>query len=256
MTADHHDVAVIGVDGARERLGEAGIADVVVLPAGELGDAVFDEATHTWTVPTVRARVVVADQIRSGRDHLAPYLGIAANGVPNYFSVTGTGETAAARLDYIVECLREMRSTHSTRIEVRFSTQRTWCLRATGGDDATFWRRMRRRIPTDFDLSSHIGIADEVYDGGASIRIGTDEHRVRVRLSGRLDPLDGRYHWQGTVSEGLPEGVAMQPVAVSIGSQTSDGRITERTQQGGYSVAGVGAPPYPLHDVDVVVPRR
>ena len=62
----------------------------------DLTDAAFDEATHTWVLPTARARIVVADQIRSGRDNLAPYLGVAVHGAPNYFMVTGAGRDTTA----------------------------------------------------------------------------------------------------------------------------------------------------------------
>ena len=81
---------------------------------------------------------------------------------------------------------------------------------------------------------------------------------MRVRLSGRLDPIDGRYHWQGTVFDALPDIVLTrsQPVALTIGERTAECRITERTPQGSYSVVGVGAPPYALDDVEVVVPSR
>ncbi len=109
---------------------------------------------------------------------------------------------------------------------------------------------------TAFDVSSHIGIADDVYDGAATLRIGDDERQVRVRLSGRLDPIDGRYHWQGTVFDALPDEVLtnQRPVTLTIGDRSAEARITERTPQGRYSVTGVGAPPYALDDVEVVVP--
>ena len=154
-----------------------------------------------------------------------------------------------------------MRRTGSTRIEVLFSTQRMFALR--GADkadraDASYWRRMAKSAPTSFDLSSDIGVVDEIYDGAATIRIGDDRRQVRVRLSGRLDPIDGRYHWQGTVFDALSDEVLTGPKAVTltIGDRSADCRITERTPQGRYSVAGVGTPPYALDDVEVEVPSR
>lgn len=259
MTEDRcYDVVVAGVDRAEKRLAQAGITDVAVVEGGDLSDAEFDEASHTWALPTCRARIVITDQTRSGREDLVPYLGVAAHGVPNYFMVTGVHAVADARLDYIAECLMLMRRTGSTRIEVLFSTQRTFHLRAAGKvdrADASYWQRIAKLAPTAFDLSSHIGVVvDEIYDGPATIRVGDDEHRARVRLSGRLDPIDGRYHWQGAVFDVLPDEVLTQSVIVTIGENTAAGRITERTSQGRYSVAGVGAPPYPLDDVEVVLP--
>ena len=122
--------------------------------------------------------------------------------------------------------------------------------------DASYWRRMAKAAPTSFDLSSDIGVVDEIYDGAATIRTGDDERRVRVRLSGRLDPIDGRYHWQGTVFDALSDEVLTgpKPVTLTIGDRSAECRITERTPQGRYSVVGVGTPPYALDDVEVVVP--
>jgi hypothetical protein len=254
-----HEIVVVGVDGAEQQLATAGVTGIAVLDGVDLSESVFDESTHTWALPSCRARVIVTDQIRSGRDDLAPYLGVAVYGAPNYFMVTGDESAAAARLGYIGECLALMRQSRGTRIEVLYSSQRTFHMR--GADrpdrtDASYWQRMAKAARTAFDVSSHIGVVDEVYDGPATIGVGDDEHLVRVRLSGRLDPIDGRYHWQGTILDALPDGTGPRPVTVTIGEQTAEARITERTQQGGYSVAGVGMPPYALDDVEVVVPLR
>ncbi|WNG92060.1 DUF4873 domain-containing protein [Mycobacterium sp. ITM-2016-00318] len=259
MTEHVYDVAVVGVDCAAQRLAKAGVTDVIVRDGVDLTRAVFDEAAHSWTLPSCRARIVITDQLRSGREDLVPYLGVAVHGAPNYFMVNGSDAVADARLDYICDCLALMRRSRSTRIEVLFSTQRTFHLR--GADkadraDASYWQRMAKAAPTAFDLASHIGVADEVYDGPATLCLGDDERDVRVRLSGRLDPIDGRYHWQGTILDALPDETRPQAVTLTIGEQSAEGRITERTQQGGYSVAGVGMPPYALDDVEVVVPLR
>ncbi|WP_317149351.1 DUF4873 domain-containing protein [Mycobacterium sp. 29Ha] len=92
----------------------------------------------------------------------------------------------------------------------------------------------------------------EIYDGPASVRIGEDEHTVRVRLAGHVDPIDGRYHWQGTVFDDLPGDTKLpRQATVSIGEHHAQARIVERPPQGGYSVAGVGAPPFALEAVEV-----
>jgi hypothetical protein len=258
MTEGCYDVAVVGVAGAHQQLAAAGITGIAVLDGIDLGDCMFDESTHTWALPSCRARVIVTDQIRSGRDGLAPYLGVAVHGAPNYFMVDGDTSTAGARLDYIAGCLGMMRRSDSTRIEVLYSTQRMFHMRDAGKadrNDRSYWQKMIKAAPAAFDVSSHIGVVDEVYDGRAMLRVGDDEQQVRVRLSGRLDPIDGRYHWQGTILDALTD-LRPGPVTVTIGEQTAACRITERTQQGGYSVAGVGMPPYALGDVEVVVPLR
>ena len=262
MTEDrYHDVVVVGVDRAERRLARAGITGIAVADVCDLSDAAFDEGSHTWVLPTCRARVIVTDQTRSGREDLAPYLGVAVHGAPNYFMVTGGDAFADARLDFIAECLKLMRRANSTRIEVLFSTQRIFALR--GADkadraDASYWRRMAKAASTAFDLSSDTGVVDEVYDGAATIRVGDDGRQVRVRLSGRLDPIDGRYHWQGTVFDALPDAALTQPrpVTLTVGDRTAECRVTEHTPQGRYSVVGVGTPPYSLDDVELVVPSR
>ena len=89
------------------------------------------------------------------------------------------------------------------------------------------------------------GDADEVYDGPAVLRIGETDYAARVRLAGHLDPIDGRYHWQGTVFESLPDDVLKQPsVTLTVNGRTAQARITERTPQGGYAVTGVDTPPF------------
>jgi hypothetical protein len=89
------------------------------------------------------------------------------------------------------------------------------------------------------------GSADEAYDGPAVLRIGETDYAARVRLAGHLDPIDGRYHWQGTVFESLPDDVLKQPtVTLTVNGRTAPARITERTPQGCYAVTGVGTPPF------------
>jgi hypothetical protein len=247
-----HHLIVIGAEGLATRLRAAGLTDVVALPDAPTG-SVFDEATHTWELSTKsgeshRTRIVISSTPPEDRG-LRPYLGVAVHGIPNYF-ISDT--SCEERTRYLVECLRLMERTRSTRIEVRYSTQRMFHDRAKPGS-AVNWRRMRNKIRSAFDLSSHVGVEDEVYDGPATIRIGDDEHAVRVRLTGHLEPIDGRYHWRGTVFGALPEA---QRVILTIGERTAEARITEQTPWGSYSVAGVGAPPFRLDDVELTVPGR
>jgi hypothetical protein len=91
-----------------------------------------------------------------------------------------------------------------------------------------------------------------VYDGPAVLDLAGVRTEVRVRLTGHLDPIDGRYHWQGTVFEPLPEDALKQrgSSTLTIGDRTAAARIVERTPWGTHSIAGVGAPPYPLGDAD------
>lgn len=89
------------------------------------------------------------------------------------------------------------------------------------------------------------GIDDDVYDGFAVLDSGDRDSRVRVRLTGHLDPIDGRYHWQGSILDGEMVADTGQ-VRLSIGQRSVDARIVERTAQGTYSIVGVGEPPFTL----------
>jgi hypothetical protein len=92
----------------------------------------------------------------------------------------------------------------------------------------------------------------DIFDGLATVGIGEDGRTVRVRLAGHVDPIDGRYHWQGPVFDELPGGTKLpQQVTVSVGEHHAQARIVERPPQGGYSVAGVGAPPFALEAIEV-----
>ena len=115
-----------------------------------------------------------------------------------------------------------------------------------------FARRMWRR--TNFLPRAALAAASaedvaaatgEVYDGPATLRVADDDHSVRVRLTGRIDPVDGKYHWRGTVFGTLPDDALKRPEALlTANGRTAAARLTERSPQGGYSVAGVGAPPF------------
>lgn len=96
--------------------------------------------------------------------------------------------------------------------------------------------------PDDDDVAER---GPHVYDGSAALRVGDGDHPVRVRLIGHVDPIDGRYHWQGTVFGALPDDVLKQPKAtLTVNGRIVEARITERTPQGSYGVVGVGTPPF------------
>lgn len=175
-------------------------------------------------------------------DGMEPFCGVAARGFPNYFFIIGPDTGAQAR--YIAECLLLMKRTASSRIEVRASSLRVFNERAqlTPGQAPP--------VASAFDLSANAPERDDTFDGTATLEIAGARHPVRVRLTGHLDPIDGRYHWQGTVfaspSRPLPDealGLA-RSVTLTVGRRSATARIVERTPWGTHSVAGVGAPPY------------
>ena len=243
------------------------IDDVAFVNADRIArliDPAFDESTHTWMLQSEpgehhRARVLIAtdgvvpDGCAPDALGLEAYLGVAVHGLPNYFLITS--RDVAAQKSYIAKCLRLMADTASTRIEVRYSAQRTFNdRRRSGRSGQVNWRRVAKHIRSAFDLSSLTAVEDEVYDGRACVHIGDDARDVRVRLTGHFDPLDGQYHWQGTILEQLPGADKLpQPATVTIGNRSAAARITERTSQGGYSVVGVGAPPFAVDTVEAVL---
>jgi Domain of unknown function (DUF4873) len=181
------------------------------------------------------------------RDGTEPYLGVAVHGFPNYFLAGGPHPFAA--VPYISKCLRLM-ETH-TRIEVRHSSQQVFNERA-------HLRGPRYRVVASaFDLVSPIGVSDDIYDGAATLTMAGTHRQVRVRLIGHVDPIDGQYHWQGTIFDQLPdEGLQhTRSVTLTVGESSASGRITERTTQGTHSIAGIGTPPFVLAEVELSRPR-
>ncbi|OBB86266.1 DUF4873 domain-containing protein [Mycobacterium colombiense] len=177
-------------------------------------------------------------------DGMEPFCGVAIRGFPNYFFVAGPDPDAQAR--YVAECLKAMGRTASGRIEVRASSQRVFNERA----------QLRPAEPPSvasaFDLSASAPAGEDTYDGAATLEIAGAHHPVRVRLTGHLDPIDGRYHWQGTVF-GSPSGPLAGDIlkqsrtgTLTVGERSAPARIVEQTPWGTHSVAGVGAPPYAL----------
>jgi cation diffusion facilitator CzcD-associated flavoprotein CzcO len=176
------------------------------------------------------------------RDAATAYLGVAVHGFPNYFMLQGPDSPVGdaktvidVQTRYIGECLNLMQHQGSTRIEVRFSAEQQ------------FTQRARAKSPRlAFDLI-RTDREHEIYDGPATLTIGADNHRAQVRLTGHVNPIDGKYHWQGTIF-GATADLSASPrlVTISTDAARARARITEQTPWGSYSIAGVGAPPYEL----------
>jgi cation diffusion facilitator CzcD-associated flavoprotein CzcO len=208
-------------------------ADVIVYGTG------LTVADRDDTV--VGARGVTLQQ--AWQDGMEPYLGVAVHGFPNYFTVSGPEFEAATR--YVVECLQLMKG--HTRIEVRRSTQQVFNervhLRGPSG----------RLVASAFDLVSSISVHEDIYDGTATVTVADICREVRVRIAGHIDPIDGQYHWQGTLFGQLPGDVLarLRTVTLVVDERSVSARITEETPQGTHTIAGVGAPPFALADVEV-----
>ena len=170
-------------------------------------------------------------------DGAEPYLGIAMHDFPNYFTLSGPDFAAA--MHYTVECL-QLVGRHR-RIEVRRSAQGVFNERIHLCGPA--WKLQT----SAFELSSSTEGDDDSYDGPATLTAADAAERVRVALTGHIEPIDGQYHWQGTVFDAIPaELVRARELTVTVGEHAAKARITEQTPQGTHSIAGVGPPPYPL----------
>ncbi len=160
-------------------------------------------------------------------DDATAYLGVAVHGFPNYFMLLGPDSPPGNRevvrdrqVRYIEKRLQRMQRKGCSRIEVRRSAQQQ------------FTERARVKPPAmAFDLSSADDAQHEIYDGPATLTLGGDAHTVRVRLTGHLDPIDGRYHWQGTVFGATAE-LPRRTVTLTTDALTTQARITERTPWG------------------------
>jgi cation diffusion facilitator CzcD-associated flavoprotein CzcO len=180
-------------------------------------------------------------------DGAEPYFGVALHGFPNYFTVGGPDSGTAMR--YVVECLQLM-GRHS-RIEVRRSAQ------------SVFNERVHLRRPSlhldasAFDLSSFGGADEQTYEGPATLTTADTCAQVRVRLAGHVDPIDGQYHWQGTIFDEMLTDLLTKSrtVDLAVGDLSASARITEKTPQGTHSIAGVGAPPFHLPAVELAAPQ-
>lgn len=227
-------IATVTSSGIRTRDGVDHRVDAIVYGTGfSVPDELADETLVGADGLTIR---------QAWHDGMEPFYGVAVRGFPNYFFITGPD--AGAQAGYIAECLRLMERTASSRIEVRASSMRVFNERAQLTPDQA------PPVASAFDLSASAPERDDTYDGAATLEVAGAHHPVRVRLTGHLDPIDGRYHWQGTVfaspSQPLPDDALgrARTATLTVGRRSADARIVERTPWGTHSIAGVGAPPY------------
>lgn len=178
-------------------------------------------------------------------DGMEPYLGVALQGFPNYFMIDRLELGTAMR--YITKCLRLMRD--HTRIEVRRSSQQVF-------NERVYLHRPHPHVVTSaFEISS--GRQDDIYDGAARLTVAGTCRQLHARLTGHVDPIDGQYHWQGTLFGHISDELLKQArsVTLAVGERNASARITEQTPQGTYSIAGVGAPPFALRDIELATPQ-
>jgi cation diffusion facilitator CzcD-associated flavoprotein CzcO len=87
-------------------------------------------------------------------------------------------------------------------------------------------------------------MTDEGYSGPARLDPGGGEIAVRVRLSGRVEPVDGRFHWAGRLTGEVPSGV--RSGRLRIGDEPPQRvRLGDVDPWGGVRVSGEGPAPWP-----------
>ncbi|OBI50744.1 hypothetical protein A5707_14915 [Mycobacterium kyorinense] len=237
VTPMRSPIDVITASGIRTRDGAHHDVDAIIYGTGF---AVRKQLRQDTLVGAQGLRIQEAWQ-----DGMEPYLGVAIHGFPNYFLATAPDSER-----YVAECLRLMHRSGSTRIEVRRSSAQTFNEYVNTG-------RPRNLKASAFDLASGAQLHDETYAGPATLTIAGTCREVRVHLTGHVDPIDGQYHWQGTVFDQLPPDLLRQArtATLAVGERNSSARITEATPQGGYSIAGAGPPPFALTNTELAVQR-
>ena len=91
----------------------------------------------------------------------------------------------------------------------------------------------------------------EAYAGPAALSADGTEVTVQVRLSGRLEPVDGRYHWAGRiapleqVTRLFASGVRSARLRIAGGVPVPV-RLSEVDPWGAVRVTGVSPPPWPV----------
>ena len=204
----------------------------VIDPAllADSASAHFDNATETWTVTSTGGESATAAVVVDARPSGNP--AVASHGVPNHFRIPGPHVRRQAR--YVTRCLRMIERSGAARVEAR------------GRIVVHPWRPTS--VATRFHLSGSEPWPDDLYDGPATVTVSGRDIASRVRLNGHLDAIDGRYHWQGTVFDALPDTARGRSagVTLTIEDRTVDARVLEQTPWGTHMIAGVGDPPFVL----------
>jgi hypothetical protein len=85
------------------------------------------------------------------------------------------------------------------------------------------------------------------YDGPATLTNENSEPiQVEVRMRGEFQPLDGRFHWWGRLTNGAAADTLKSGATVSIdtGHGIATGRLSDLDPWGRYRITGLGQPPF------------
>lgn len=89
--------------------------------------------------------------------------------------------------------------------------------------------------------------AGEEYDGPA--QVVTEDHEIAVdtRLRGHFQPIDGRFHWYGRITQDdALDAVVGSGATVVLRTPhgTARGRLSDVDPWGRFRITGLGAPPF------------
>jgi len=89
----------------------------------------------------------------------------------------------------------------------------------------------------------------EEYAGPVMVVAGDVTVRADARLTGHVEPVDGRFHWGGRLAPnaelvGLVRGGARAVLLRLDNGSSCDARLQEVDPWGGVRVAAVGSPPW------------
>ncbi|AZG46891.1 DUF4873 domain-containing protein [Gordonia insulae] len=153
---------------------------------------------------------------------------------------------------YLVDLIQHFVVTGARSVVVRRPVQIEW---SAAGSARKLRKRLRHFHPDHYDWIGSASIDDDVFDGDALLVADGDTASARLRITGAIDPLDGRYHWAGTVfgdDARRWKDERVVGVTVSVGGRAPvDARLAEVTPSGAVRVVGVGQPPYPLDSLVV-----
>lgn len=101
---------------------------------------------------------------------------------------------------------------------------------------------------------------DDGHHGSARLFVGDEEVDVEVTLTGHLEPLDGKYHWYGRITQHAAVDAAKRAGATDVELSIGDGprapaRLAEHDAWGNMRITGAGTPPFELAEVEVTFER-
>lgn len=248
-------VGLVGVgpaiEAVRDRLSHSALR-IDVIDVVEVG--FFDTIGDRWDDDN-RSQVLVTTDPPPDES----YLGVADHRHPNLFHVGQPTAPETVVAGYVGSAIEELMLAGASRVQVRLPIERSWLgyVRATGGS-RKLARKLKRFDANDYDYTSAALRDDDVYDGPVLIAHEDEQIATRMRAAGYFDPLDGHFHWAGIAFgeqvRALKDArVGAVQVAVD-GGEAVPARLAEITPWGTVRITGVGQPPYPLEDVDVLVP--